>query len=156
MPAAALTGAAAARVPACATQQLAAQRPCRPTVPARQQRRQATAGGRRVVCYSNDANSNSDAAAEPEPEPEEVDQSIRVKCMLAEGSGKLDLSECELSTVPPAVAGLTGALLGRAGSQGTGATVPVGARRWARRAPAGLFAHTDRCRRRPSLRPLQS
>lgn len=44
---------------------------------------------------------------------EEVDASVRVKIMLAEGSGKLDLSECNLTTIPPAVFELTGAVVSR-------------------------------------------
>ena len=40
--------------------------------------------------------------------PEE-DQSIKVKCMLAESSGKLDLAECELAAVPPRALDLPGA-----------------------------------------------
>lgn len=36
------------------------------------------------------------------------DQSIRVKCMLAEGSGRLDLSDCELVGVPPAAFDIPG------------------------------------------------
>ncbi|KAI3428648.1 hypothetical protein D9Q98_007471 [Chlorella vulgaris] len=57
-----------------------------------------------VACSSSSngegpSHSGGTAAAEVEVE---VDQSIRVKCMLAEGSGKLDLSDCELQGVPPA------------------------------------------------------
>ncbi len=42
-----------------------------------------------------------------------MDASVRVKIMLAEGSGKLDLSECNLTTIPPAVFELTGAVVSR-------------------------------------------
>eukprot|EP00887_Chlorella_sp_A99_P004206 scaffold15.g4206.t1 len=39
--------------------------------------------------------------------PEVEDQTVHVRCMLAESSGRLDLSDCELSEVPAAVLELT-------------------------------------------------
>ncbi|KAL4428234.1 hypothetical protein ABPG75_002323 [Micractinium tetrahymenae] len=69
---------------------------------ARQQHDRRAAHQRGAACGST-GNGHSGRSGVPEE-----DQSIRVKCMLAEGSGKLDLSECELAGVPPAVLGLTG------------------------------------------------
>ena len=69
----------------------------------RQHRRRA------VTCGS----SSSDGGAAGDAGLPEEDQSIRVKCMLAESSGRLDLSECELAAVPPAAFNLPGARAGR-------------------------------------------
>ena len=82
--------------------------------------------------------SGSGGSSDVRPGMPEEDQSIRVKCMLAEASGKLDLSECELASVPPAVAGLPGELmlpgsgLGEAGAGGftTRATTSQGRYGW--------------------------
>lgn len=51
---------------------------------------------------------SSGSGADERYTPEE-DQSIKVKCMLAAGSGKLDLAECELAAVPPRALDIPGA-----------------------------------------------
>jgi Leucine-rich repeat (LRR) protein len=48
------------------------------------------------------------ATAAEETAPPIADATIRVKLSLAEGSGKLDLSECGLTSIPPQVFELTG------------------------------------------------
>lgn len=72
---------------------------CRQQQPQNHTIRQRLAGIKR---QSNTAALGSVAAGEVE------DQSVRVRIMLAENSGRLDLSECGLHSVPPAVFELEG------------------------------------------------
>lgn len=143
MPAGGVTpgaGAGAARWPACKPGACPAPPAAAPPAAARRRQEGASNGGSALCRRCQQRGGGAAAAAQlhrragstvcgssgigaAERYAPEEDQSIKVKCMLAAGSGKLDLAECELAAVPPRALDIPGS---RAGLFGRGARLTPG------------------------------